>query len=167
METFGRIIGTHGVKGDVVLEHQLKGEIQFDSWDAIMIELLPESKIPFFISNIKVQSDTSFLVKFEEIDSPEAAKELLQKNVYLSPNAADESLQITTQADSYIGYTLFNKKEKIGTIDNILNPKTNPLFIIFENQENELLIPANEELILSVDEDKKELIADLPDGLIK
>ena len=54
---------------------------------------------------------------------------------------------------------------EVGKIENILNPKTNPLFIINEDAENELLIPANEELIISVDDDKKVIVADLPEGL--
>jgi 16S rRNA processing protein RimM len=166
LDVIGKITGTHGVKGLVVFEHQLTGKIDTASWDALMIELLPNSRIPFFISNIKKQSPSSFLIKFEEIDSPESAKEILQKNVFLSPNAITENAQVTQTADSYIGYTLFDKENKIGTIDNILNPKTNPLFIIFENKENELLIPANEELIRSVQHEEKNIIADLPEGLL-
>ena len=166
MESIGKIIGTHGVKGLVVLEHQLTGELQQNSWDALLIELLPESRIPFFIESVKKQSNTSLLIKLEEINSPEDAKEILQKQVYLSPNAEPLESTLTTQADNYIGYTLFDKERELGIIDNILNPRTNPLFILFEHGENETLIPANKELIISVDSDKKQVIADLPEGLI-
>ena len=165
MDSIGKIIGTHGVKGLVVLEHNLMGDINYDHWDAIMIELLPGSKIPFFIESIKKQSSTLFLIKLEEIHSPEGSKEIIQKNVFLSPNVEAENLVTKTQTDHYIGFTLYNKDVEIGRIDNILNPKTNPLFILFENQENELLIPANEELITSVDKTNKKIIANLPEGL--
>mgnify|MGYP000209285068 CR=1 FL=1 len=37
MQSIGKITGAHGVKGYVVLEHQLKGDIAIDNWDALMI----------------------------------------------------------------------------------------------------------------------------------
>ena len=165
-EVIGKITGSHGVRGDVVFEHQLSGKINTDSWDALMIELLPKSYIPFFIANLKKQSDTSFLVKFEEINSPEDASEILQKNVLLSPNAQAASVEIKTPADDYIGYTLFDRETEIGNIDNILNPNTNPLFIINDGKENELLIPANKELILKVDKGAKNIWLEIPEGLL-
>jgi 16S rRNA processing protein RimM len=166
MQSIGKITGAHGVKGQVVFEHQLSDSVSVNSWDALLIELLPDSQIPFFIENIKKQSNSSYLVKFEEIHSPEDAKEILQKNVYLSPNVREEEIKITVEADSYIGYTLFDNEKKVGIIDNILNPKTNPLFIIHENSENELLIPANEELFVEIKTAEKIVIADLPEGLL-
>jgi 16S rRNA processing protein RimM len=166
MQSIGKIMRAHGVKGQVVFEHQLSDSASVNSWDALLIELLPQSQIPFFIENIKKQSNSSYLVKFEEIHSPEDAKEILQKNVYLSPNVREEEIKITVEADSYIGYTLFDNEKKVGIIDNILNPKTNPLFIIHENSENELLIPANEELFVEIKTAEKIVIADLPEGLL-
>jgi len=166
MQSIGKITGSHGVKGHVVFEHKLKNEVDILRWDALMIELLPDSRIPFFIENIKKQTATSYLIKFEEIHSPEDAKQILQKNVYGSPNVAVQEVQLSVDPDSYIGYTLFDKEKKVGIIDNILNPKTNPLFIIHENSENELLIPANEELILEVKPSEKLIISNLPEGLL-
>lgn len=164
-ELIGKITGSHGVRGDVVFEHKMDGSIDTSGWDALMIELLPGSRIPFFIEKIKLQSVTSYLVKFEEINSPEEAKDILQLDVYLSPNVKRESIEVKTSSDSYIGFALFDNETKVGIIDNILNPNANPLFIINEDKENELLIPANKELIVKVDFDNKKLITDLPEGL--
>jgi len=166
LETIGKITGSHGVRGDIVFEHKLKGYVDLKEWDALIIELLPESKIPFFIEKTKWQSDTSFLIKLEEINSPEDAKAILQKDVYLSPNVALAEKAIVQEADNYIGYTLYDKEKKVGIIDNILNPKTNPLFILFENTDKEVLIPANEELIIEVDKKEQKVIMAIPDGLI-
>lgn len=154
------------MRGDVVFEHKLKTDASLAGWDALLIELLPGSKIPFFIEKAKRQSDTSFIIKLEEISSPEDAKEILQKDVYLSPNVALQKVEVNRTADNYIGYLLFNGKEEIGTIDNILNPKTNPLFILFEDTDKELLIPANEELILEVIHEGQKVIMELPEGLV-
>ncbi len=165
-EAIGKITGTHGVKGEVVLEHELTGTLDAENWDALMIELLPNSRIPFFIFSIKKQSSSSLLVRFEEINSPEEATEILQKDVYLSPNIQTSFIEKKVTVDDYIGYTLFDKEKRIGLIDNILNPKTNPLFIIGDGTENELLIPANKELFLNIDPVKKTISIRIPNGLL-
>lgn len=165
MSAIGKITGSHGVKGQVIFEHSLKHYNDFSDWDALLIELLPGSQIPFFIEEIKKQNDSNCLVKLEEINSPEDAHEIVQRPVFLSPNISLSEEQIDIETDTFIGYLLFDKKTEIGVIDNILNPKTNPLFIIHEDEENELLIPANEELIISIDNEKRVIVADLPEGL--
>lgn len=166
MEAIGKIIGSHGVKGHIVLEHTLKQNVDHAQWDALMVELLPNSKIPFFIEKLQIQTNNTLLIKLEEINSPEDAKEVLQKNVFLSPNAKVDIQSVKVEVDNYIGYTLYDKDKEVGIIDNILNPKTNPLFIIHENTDNELLVPANEELIMEVKRKDKKVIANIPLGLL-
>lgn len=166
MQLIGKILSTHGVKGQVIFEHTLKNYSDFISWDALLIELLPGSQIPFFIEDIKKQQDNSCLVKLEEYDAPEATHEIMGKNVYLSPNIDASKIDTPTVADSFIGYTLFSDEKEVGRVDNILNPKTNPLFIIHEDTDNELLIPANEELILEIDIKAKKIVLEIADGLL-
>ena len=166
MKPIGKILSTHGVKGYIIAEHTLKNFSSFEEWDALMVELLPGSRIPFFIKEIKKLNENGLLVKLEEIHSPEAANEILGKNIYLSPNADATKIEVNTSAKSYIGYTLFDNKKEIGIIDNILNPDSNPLFLLHEGTENELLIPANEELILNLNHDEKIVYMNMPDGLI-
>ncbi len=166
MELIGKILSAHGVKGEVIFEHNLMSETSFETWDALMIELLSDSHIPFFIEKIKPHSETSCLVKLEEINSPEAAQQIVQKNVFLSPNVLVDKVVVKKVADSYIGFMLYDKEKMVGIIDNILNPKTNPLFIINDGAENELLIPANEELIIEIKMKEKIIVADVPNGLL-
>lgn len=162
----GKIVKIHGVKGHVIFEHTLKESSDFDNWDALMIELHPKSYIPFFIEEIREFSDKNLLVKVEEINSPEEAKSILQKEVYASPNVEIEEDEVETDIISLIGFTLYDGENKVGMIENLLNPNLSPLFILNEDKENEILIPANEELIVSIDCLKKEIIMKLPEGLI-
>ena len=166
MIRIGKIVKIHGVKGHVLFEHSLKESSDFDQWDALMIELLPTSYIPFFIEEVREFADNHLLVKLEEINSPEEAKSILQKDVFASPNIEIEEDEVETDILSLIGFTLYDGESKVGIIDNLLNPNLSPLFILNEDKENEILIPANEELIVSIDLSKKEIIMELPEGLI-
>ena len=100
---------------------------------------------PTWAKKLGVSLDTLLV---SQPSSGEEAMQIVQKNVFLSPNVNKNDIEEIAAAESYIGYTLFDKEAEVGKIDNILNPKTNPLFIINEDAENELLIPANEELII-------------------
>jgi 16S rRNA processing protein RimM len=161
----GKLIKVHGVHGHLIADHNLITNIDFGSWDALMIELNPGSFIPYFIEEISEQSPTSFKIKLETIDNPECAKLLTQKNIYASPSMKINTEEVKVEADSFIGYTLYDNDTKVGTIENLLNPALSPLFIINEHTDNEILIPANEELFVSVDRDTLPLIMDLPQGL--
>jgi len=161
----GKLIKVHGVQGHLIADHTLKAQTDFGSWDALMVELNTDSFIPFFIEEIKEHSPTSFKVKLAEINSPEAAKALTQKSIYASPNVTIQDEEIKIDPDSFIGFKLFDNNKEVGVINNLLNPTLSPLFIINENSENEILIPANEELFVSVDRDNATLVMDLPEGL--
>ena len=165
MIKIGKLIKVHGVQGHLIADHTLKTETDFSSWDALMVELNTDSFIPFFIEEIKEHSPTSFKVKLESIDNPEKAKELTQRNIYASPNVTIKTEEINIDPDSFIGFTLYDNDKKVGIIENLLNPKLSPLFIINENSKEEILIPANEELFVSVDRDTSTLVMDLPEGL--
>lgn len=165
MTPIGTITNVHGVNGEFILEHYLDARTNVNTWDALMIELLAGSYIPFFISSAKKLTATTWKIKLEEINSPEEAKELIHKKVYPSPNIHVMPL-VEKQIHHLIHYTIIYKDQPVGKIDNILNPNIHPIFIIHEGEKNELLIPANEQLIQEINHDKKEVIMNLPYGLL-
>ena len=165
MTAIGKITGPHGVNGECIFEHYLAEDINVLKWDALVIELFAGSYIPFFIEGGKRINSTAWRLKLEEINSPEEVKQILQKDVYPSPNVTVNPI-VKKSMDNLIGFTIINESNPIGKIDNILNPNTNPLFIVFEGQENELLIPANKELINEINHESKEVYMTLPEGLV-
>ena len=55
--------------------------------------------------------------------------------------------------------------EKIEESVDFENNTINTLFVV-ENGNDEILIPAQEEFIVNIDHDNKEIIFDLPEGLV-
>jgi 16S rRNA processing protein RimM len=64
------------------------------------------------------------------------------------------------------GYTLVDETlGAIGVIDEVLEmPQQEMAFLKYKNRE--VLVPLNEQLIRSIDEAKRQVIMDLPDGLL-
>ena len=54
---------------------------------------------------------------------------------------------------------------EIGEIIDVDDSTINTLFVI-DNDGEEILVPAQEEMIVGIDNDNKEIIFDLPEGLV-
>ena len=54
----------------------------------------------------------------------------------------------------------------VGTIDKVIDNSAQPLFSILNNG-NEILIPIIDEFIISVERNNKQIIVELPEGLIE
>ncbi|MBL7773965.1 MAG: 16S rRNA processing protein RimM [Chitinophagaceae bacterium] len=164
MQRIGKIVAAHGIKGDVLISHDVLPPLKLDQWDCMLIELNPGSFIPFFIESISETTETELLCKFEEIEHREATKTILNKTVYTSINYT-----IKTSHDEgfaqYLGYTIHQNNQNLGPINDILEGGAQLLFQLNHNN-HEVLIPAIPEFILSTDPIKKIIYMQLPDGLL-
>jgi len=156
--------------------HGVKGEITFTFTD----DSFEDSKCPFFISEIdgifvpfriedyRFTSGTAGMVRLKNLDSDLKVRFLSNKDIYFPK----KYIVANTSKDSYtwdyfIGFTLIDKHYgKIGTITDTDESTLNTLFVV-ETETDEILIPAAGEMIVSVDEGKKELQVALPEGLLE
>lgn len=157
----GRLGKPHGVKGEV--SFQFDDDV-FDRVDCDYLVLSIDGiLIPFFIEEYRFHGSETALVKFCDIDTQERAAELTGSDVYFPRNLSDSEEHDVTWAEFY-GYTLVTAHDGkvIGRIASVDDSTAN---ILFELEDGKL-IPASEELIINVDQDKKEITVDLPDGLL-
>ena len=165
MNLIGKIRSLHGVKGDVILEHNLPSDFDFETMEAILIELLPGSYIPFFVEEFQEINDHELLVKLEEYHDRNTAKEILNKNVYAPPN-----LQWASETNNpwagIKGSLLFDQYDhKIGTIASIIENGAQILLEV-KGENKEYLIPFAEELILNFNQQQNHLQLEIADGLL-
>jgi len=160
--------------------HGTKGEIVFSFTDAVAgltcnplnnVFLICEIDgifVPFRIENSRSITDSSAYIQLKTIDSEAKARELVHKEVFLPKNQVGVAVKNDSLTyDYFIGFTLIDEQlGKIGSIVDVDATTINTLFIV-ENGNEEILIPAVEEFILQVNENQKELIMTLPEGLIK
>ena len=72
---------------------------------------------------------------------------------------------LTTPA-SLLGYTIINNKEPLGEILELIE-QPHQLLCRLEIKGKEVLIPLHEESLQKVNHKKKEVLVDLPDGLLE
>ncbi|MDR1202745.1 MAG: ribosome maturation factor RimM [Tannerellaceae bacterium] len=155
----------HGIKGEINLI--LSGDVSFDEWDEpYIICEMDGILVPFYLEEYRYKSDTTLFVKLEHINSDEAAREFANREVFCPPEVVLDYDDDRLTWSHFIGYKVFdNAHGLVGEIIDIDESTLNILLVINHN-DNELLIPAAEELILSVDHDSKQLKVELPDGLL-
>ena len=125
-------------------------------------------QVPFFIEGLDLGSD--LLVKFEEVDSREAAAKLAGKALFLREDDILESAQAVTQVARFRrfeGFTIIDKDAgRVGVIEEVVELPQQWMAVV-PYQGRELLIPLNDVLIIRVREREKLLEMDLPEGILE
>lgn len=127
--------------------------------------------VPFFISSYRFRSDSSILLKLDGVDSQESAQDFCGLTFYFdrkcfTKKEAEEYDAVEEEEDSFIGYTIIDKTAgTLGKIIDIDDQTANVLFII-ERDGEEIMVPAADDLVVSIDDETKEIVMDLPLGLL-
>ena len=158
----GRIGKAHGVKGEVSFSFD---DDVFDRVDADYLILEVDGiLVPFFMEEYRFRSDNTALVKFEDIDTQDRARELTNCDVYFLRSEADDEEEELTYS-FLVGFNIIDDQSgrNVGTIASI---DENTLNILFELEDG-TLIPASEELITDIDKDNKTITIALPEGILE
>jgi len=127
--------------------------------------------VPFFLENLKFRSTESALLKFEDIDTAEKAEPFCGLKLYFdrkcfTPEEMEQYDEEAEEEMGFIGYQIIDKTlGEIGEIVDINDMTENVLFIV-DHEGEEIMIPAAEDLILEIDDEKETILMDLPQGLI-
>ncbi len=149
----------------MLISHHLPKNQDFSSWDALLIELLPGSYIPFFIESIRRLNDQDLLCRLEEIGNREEARKLLNKAVFTSVNYSIKEPE-SASAAKYVGYTLYDGDVALGTIASVVQSGSNEWFILpYEGKE--IMIPAVNDLIEYIHPPTKIIRMHLPEGMLE
>ena len=162
MLQIAKILKSNGTDGGLLIGVRDIEVGQIDLQEPVFIEFdgLP---VPFFISAIKPRGTSKALVRLEDVDSFASAEELVGKAVL----AEADSLEDYEEEEDLTGWTLLHADgRKAGIVTDYEDIPGNPCIYVDTENGQEVLVPLHEDLILSVDPERRELTMDLPDGLI-
>lgn len=168
----GRIGKPHGVKGEM---NFMFDDDVFDTTDSDYIIIETEGiLVPFFFEEYRFRNDNTAIIKLEGIDTQEQAREFTNCVVYFerskAENAEDETSSLLSPQKNrqIVGFTIVDAQtgKSIGTIKDIDDSTINLLLIIEDEDRQQMLIPANEDLIEGIDLQRQTITMRLPDGLL-
>ncbi|MCL1936064.1 MAG: ribosome maturation factor RimM [Defluviitaleaceae bacterium] len=161
----GKIINTHGLKGDVKIYPYTDDKKRFEKLKEVFLiheNMNKEANIKE-IENVRYQKDI-ILLKFKGIDNIENAESL--KGYILKIPKSDA---ILLEEDEYFIKDLYglnvtnNAGEYIGCLEDIIFTGANDVYVIknIETKE-EILIPAIKKYVLKIDLLNKMMIVEIP-----
>lgn len=161
----GQFAKPHGIKGEIALI--TNSDVFDESDDPYIVCEIDGILVPFFIEEYRYKTDTTVLLKLENVDSEADVREFVNREVFYPLDAVEgDDLVGDMTWDSFIGYTVTDEKQgDLGTITDVDESTINVLLQI-DYKGEELLLPAVEELITDVDHQKKHLTVAVPDGLL-
>lgn len=181
-----QVLKSNGTDGELVMSFRDIGPEEVDVNEPVFI-VFDGLPVPFFIESLTRRGIRKATVKLTGISSQEDAEEISGKAVFTE--AADSDGAFDLEKDGFaalIGWTLLApvnddcatdgsgsdeydddeiEVEEIGTITDYIDIPNNPC-IEADTKNGTVMIPFHEDLIISADSENRELIMDIPSGLI-
>lgn len=162
MLTIGKIVNTHGVKGEVRVLPSTDDIKRFSKLKEIRVE--NRTSQTYEIETVRYHK-TFVLLKFKGIDNMDQAE--LLKNSILKINRKDA---LPLGQDEYYQCDLYGLKvvtdtgRNLGELTDILVTGSNDVYVV-RDEKKEILIPAIKQCILKVDLEAGEMLVHLLEGL--
>ena len=153
----GKIVGTHGIKGEVKLRVEYAGikELLKVNTNLYLSSKYLKKKI------IKIRyHKINYLVLFDEVDNINQVLSLVGSSVYLKK---DEIKDVFHTKDTLLGLKVLYKSKLLGHVTNLLSVgEENQLLEI----DSKILIPFQKIFVKKIDYEEQEILLDMIEGLI-
>jgi 16S rRNA processing protein RimM len=166
MVTIGRIIGTHGVAGEVKVTSYSDVPGRFERLKQVQVQVPSGAKTLSVVSTRR--SARGYLLRFASVESPEAAKPIIGGILQIQ----EERLPPPSE-DQYYQYQLLGMDVRLeeggvrlGVIKEVLTTSGNAVFIVEDSNGVEHLIPAIKQLVTSVDVETQTMLVRPIAGLL-
>lgn len=126
--------------------------------------------VPFFVQDYRPKTSETVLLTIDGIGSEQEATRLVNRDIFALKRdydqASDEADADGYPLDYFIGFELKDSDGTcVGEIIDVDEQTENAIFIV-RHGDGELLVPANDDLIVEFDTDERVMVMDLPQGLL-
>lgn len=158
MLPIARLLKSNGTDGELVMGLQGIAPEDIDVKEPVFIRFdgLP---VPFFIGSLTPRGTGKVLVRLTGIRSLRDAEEVAGRTVYVEDDDGEGLEDLT-------GWTVLDAQGRtVGTIAGHADIPGNPCVHV-DTADGQVMLPLHEDLILSVDGDRRTIVMTVPDGLI-
>lgn len=161
----GFILKPHGLKGEVTVSLEAEAPEDLEDVETIYVERNGQL-IPYFREAISISGAKAYL-KLEDVNTPEAAKDISKSSLYLPKVSRPKSGRGEFYDDEVIGFEVSDVDTgSLGSVTEITVAGPNKLLTLFYNGK-EVLIPINSPFIKSVNKSKRTISVELPEGFLE
>ncbi|KAF1086648.1 Ribosome maturation factor RimM [Sporotomaculum syntrophicum] len=162
--TIGKIVNTHGHRGEVRVIPLTDFPERFSAMDKALVELNGQIKL----MNIeKTYPHKKFIIiKFAGINDMNTAETLKNARLLIPRDEQMPLPEDTFYVFDIVGMEVFTDDRRyLGQVQDVLQTGANDVFIVEGATKRPLLIPALKQVVRNVDMEQKEMTVCLPEGL--
>ena len=158
----GKIVNTHGVKGELKVVPWTDDPEVFCDFDTVTID-----HAPYEVVSVRFQGQ-NVLLKLKGINDMTAAEKLKNKVVF-APREAFDLPEGTYFIADLVGLTVVEDEtdREIGTITQVLATGANDVYEITDEKNQKYYIPAIKDCVKATDLEKKQMRIHIMEGLFE
>jgi 16S rRNA processing protein RimM len=161
---FGKVIKTHGLDGELSIRIDADDPEAYADIEFLFIER-NKKLIPFYLTAFKLLENKAYIA-LEDINHIDEARKFVGAMLFLPLEYLPKLTGNKFYFHEVTGFMIVDKSfGEVGLINTVLEYPNQALFQVFF-KEKEVLIPIQDEIILSVDRKGKTILIDAPEGLI-
>lgn len=160
----GKFVASHGLNGELVLEHNLGKATALKGLETLFIESGKDNFFPYFIKKATKRSEDEVMIQLEDVTTKEAARKLTPRAVWIT----EEDFQRFAKKSapiSLLGFYLIHEDENLGEIIEVIEQPHQVLCVI-NYKGNEAMIPVHEDSLLKLDSKNRKVHVIIPEGLL-
>ena len=160
----GKIVGAHGLKGTSKIQSYAESLEIFKSGTVLLVSSPDGSENHYEIDWIKSHSRGALLT-LKEVTDRDQAKSLIGSELYIEKAELPELEAGTYYWFDLIGVDVYTSDDRyIGSIASIIETGANDVYVV-KAADKEVLVPALESVVQSIDIESKIMRVELPEGL--
>ena len=161
----GKIVGTHGIKGEVKVKRITDFVERFDKGNILYIQE-DQEEISLTIDGFRTHKNMDIL-HFEGLNSINDVEPFKGATLKIKKEQLTELDEHEYYYHEIIGCTMYTTAgDRLGVIESILSPGANDVWVVQSSNGKELLIPYIEDVVKKIDVDNKQVTIELMEGLI-
>jgi 16S rRNA processing protein RimM len=166
--TIGNIKGVHGLHGNLKVVSYVDSDALYQSGSKIVVQYPDSHRENHSVVSVSPYKK-GFLLRLDDISDINAAEKLKGSDL-LVPREALPEIDPEEEQDTWYWVDLIGlnvktvEGEVIGILRSIFRTGSNDVYVVGEGKD-EILIPAIDKVIVSVDLDSRLMVVDLPEGL--
>jgi 16S rRNA processing protein RimM len=160
----GKLVAVFGLQGELVLLHRLGKKTSLKGLKMLFLEDKKDEMLPWFIENTRIKGADDLYIKLEGLDTKEAARKVVQKEVWLTESDFEQFAGRSAPI-SLVGFRLMDGGVDLGEILEVIEQPHQVLAKI-DLEGKEALIPMHAGTLKKVDQKARLVYVELPDGLL-
>lgn len=159
----GKIINTHGLRGDVKVTAWTDVPEDFEDIPKVYIKRKSGDEV-LTVSKVKYQKN-NLIIKFKEINDIDEAEKYKGLTIYADRDDLWELEDGVYYIADLIGLDVYDENGKIGVIADVFNTGANDIYDVKREGKKNLLLPVIDDVVKEIDLENKRVTVHVMEGL--